>query len=775
MAMSVSSFGTLYPDSGPLSRDHYPKHIDFFNAGAKSRERAILGGNRCITPWTPVEMPRATRRCGEIPVGSSFDVRSWDGDSRCTKSASGVFLKSIEPAFRLHLDNGQFFDCSSRHRVLTLAGWMPTFQLIRSASGLHCYRTEEGSRASYYEDGYLRGEPLRLSSDSVQGKLPSQGSAPPLGQNCGRGDASESRYSRIRAFQEICRFSTLDDPILIADLCGLFEDPTASLDVLWCSGLRRDLSLLAIELSRKRACAEVPDHRSLCVESLAGRHGSPFFQETLSRGFPKTRNGRQSSSWCSPSSPFLESLQDAPHMEMFFPSDHYPLLGGNKIVSVVCLGIQPIMDFTVEQTHCYESGGVIHHNTGKTHLGSYEAVCHLTGLYPSWWEGKRFTKPTRGWAAGDTAKTVRDILQAKLCGTVDEPDSGMIPRSLIRDVSRKTHIADAYETVYVEHVTGGTSVLSLKSYDQKRKSFQGTSQDWIWLDEEVDEDIYGECVMRTMKTSTFGGGIIYLTFTPLKGLTPVVLLYLPDGEHATTDRVVVMMGWDDVPHLEKAEIDELYRKTPAHLRDARSKGIPQLGSGAIYPVEESTILVDPFEVPRHWPRGYGMDVGWNATAAMFAAFDRENQILYFTSEYKRGEAEPSVHAEVIKGRAKGWPGFIDPAAKGRSQSDGKQLLVQYRALGLDLQIAGNSVEVGISDIWDLMTAGRLKVFKNLEQWKAERRLYRRDTKGIVVKEKDHLMDAGRYLNSRRDLMRVISAPKTVSSGNKQGGSLSWVR
>ena len=66
-------------------------------------------------------------------------------------------------------------------------------------------------------------------------------------------------------------------------------------------------------------------------------------------------------------------------------------------------------------------------------------------------------------------------------------------------------------------------MLTLKSYEQGRKKFQGTEIDLVWLDEEPPEDVYSECVTRTMTT----GGIVYLTFTPLEGLSNVVMSFLP--------------------------------------------------------------------------------------------------------------------------------------------------------------------------------------------------------------------------------------------------------
>jgi len=35
-----------YPDEGPHRRELYPKHLEFFKAGATRRERALLAANR---------------------------------------------------------------------------------------------------------------------------------------------------------------------------------------------------------------------------------------------------------------------------------------------------------------------------------------------------------------------------------------------------------------------------------------------------------------------------------------------------------------------------------------------------------------------------------------------------------------------------------------------------------------------------------------------------------------------------------------------------------
>lgn len=397
---------------------------------------------------------------------------------------------------------------------------------------------------------------------------------------------------------------------------------------------------------------------------------------------------------------------------------------------------------------------------GKTEgAGGYELVCHITGMYPPWWQGRRFSRANMWWAAGDTRETVRDILQRKLLGKPGEYGTGLVPRdSIIR--TAPGFIPDAVASIWVKHVSGGTSVVQFKSYDQGREAFQGTEQDGIWLDEEPPQDVYTECLLRTMTNN----GMVMLTFTPLRGMSEVVLAFLPNGafpEKEDASKAVINATWDDVPHLTEQAKTELLAAIPPFQRDARSKGLPQLGAGQIYPIPESAFVVEPFEIPRFWPRAYGLDVGWNWTAAVFGATDREADIDYIYSVYKAGQLEPAIHASAIKARGP-LPGAIDPASRGRSQVDGKQLIEEYRGQGLDLHLAQNAVEAGIFAVWERLTTGRLKLFRGAcDPLIAEMRLYRRDEKGKIVKENDHACDGLRYYEmTGREIARAPTSRKT---------------
>lgn len=162
---------------------------------------------------------------------------------------------------------------------------------------------------------------------------------------------------------------------------------------------------------------------------------------------------------------------------------------------------------------------------GKTIAGGGELTWHLTGRYPDWWQGKTFDRAITALAAGDTSQTTRDIIQTKLLGglwNTPEFGTGLIP---LHDLGKPTPargVANLYEEIRVKHVSGDWSRLMLRSYDQGRRIFQGTEQDVVWADEEVPKDVYDEALIRTMTTR----GIVMMTFTPLSGLTELVISFL---------------------------------------------------------------------------------------------------------------------------------------------------------------------------------------------------------------------------------------------------------
>lgn len=384
---------------------------------------------------------------------------------------------------------------------------------------------------------------------------------------------------------------------------------------------------------------------------------------------------------------------------------------------------------------------------GKTIAGSFEVAMHATGKYPAWWKGRRFEKPTTGWVAGVTSETTRDNVQRLLLGRPGDYGTGSIPgKSLVGTVAARG-VADLVDTVTVRHTSGGLSRIMLKTYEKGREKWQGETLDYVWFDEEPPSDIYTEGLTRTNAT----GGFVFLTFTPLLGMSDVVMRFLSTTrDEGAVDRSVTTMTIDDAPHYTPEQRRQIIASYPAHEREARAKGIPTLGSGRVFPVAEDKIAVESFEIPKHWAQIGGIDFGWDhPTAGVKLAWDRDTDTVYVAAAYRVREATPLIHAAALKEWGNltwAWPHDGLQHDKG----SGEQLAEQYRKHGLTLTVeratfqdGSNGVEAGVMDMLDRMETGRLKVFRHLSEWLEEFRLYHRED-GKIVKERDDLLSATRY-------------------------------
>lgn len=201
----------------------------------------------------------------------------------------------------------------------------------------------------------------------------------------------------------------------------------------------------------------------------------------------------------------------------------------------------------------------------------------------------------------------------------------------------------------------------------------------------------------------------------------------------------------------REEADAIVASYPKHERDARSRGIPVLGSGRIFPIEQEAIETDPVDIPGYWMQIGGIDFGWDhPTAAVKLVWDRDADVVYVTQAYRASEETPVVHAAALKPWGAALPFAWPHDGLQHDKGSGEELASQYRENGLNMlperatfEDGGNGVEAGLMDMLDRMRTGRLKVYKHLNDWFSEFLLYHRKD-GKVVKEYDDLMAATRY-------------------------------
>ncbi|ANL02690.1 terminase large subunit protein [Rhizobium phage RHEph18] len=400
---------------------------------------------------------------------------------------------------------------------------------------------------------------------------------------------------------------------------------------------------------------------------------------------------------------------------------------------------------------------------GKTLAGAAEAAMHLTGRYPDWWKGKRFDRPIVMLAGSESYELTRDGVQRLLIGppmNEEEWGTGYIPKADIIATTRRSGVSGALDSVTVRHVSGGASTLLFKAYEQGRGKWQANTVDFVWFDEEPPEDVYFEGITRTNATR----GLIAVTFTPLKGMSTVVARYILEK---SPDREVITMTIDDAEHYTPEERQRIIDSYPPHEREARTKGIPSLGSGRIFPVPEEDITVSPFAIPKHWVQIAGIDFGWDhPTAAACLAWDRDADVIYVTKNYRKREAPVHTHAAALKPWGS-WLPWSWPHDGNNDVAAGENLASQYKAQGMPFlaeratfEDGSNSVEAGLMDMLDRMVTGRWKVFSTCSEWFEEFRLYHRKD-GKVVKERDDVLSASRYALMMKRFARI------------EGGDTNW--
>lgn len=422
------------------------------------------------------------------------------------------------------------------------------------------------------------------------------------------------------------------------------------------------------------------------------------------------------------------------------------------------------------EDHLYiTSGFMLTHNTV---CGSMETCFHLTGRYPEWWKGHRIEprinastgeKEITIWVIGTDTKTVRDSLQSKIIGTeAKEFTDGCLHPDLIdrKGIIKSRGVTGLVDTVYVKHISGCMCKLQFRSYEQGRENLQSATVDACYCDEEPPSDIIGEIRARLGAT----GGFLYIAFTPLKGMTPLVQEF---WNRDNPDKFLVCMSIYEANHYTPErlrKIESKYAGLSEAERQARMNGIPTMGSGVVYPIDDKDLYWDYVgEIPQTWERIGGLDFGRgdHPTALTWLARDPVTDIVYLYDALKVTRNSIAENASLIRKRG-AWIPFAYPHDLMRDsgvtvsrdklkQTEGYRYKQMYEDEGVTLTptnaktVDGSTrVEVGIVELRQRMLQGRFKVAKHLSEWFKEKQVYRYGEDGKPIKEKDDLLDSTRY-------------------------------
>ena len=693
-----------------LTYKPYPKQLEFHNSLAD--ERILSGGNQRIPLRTKILTPDGWRVSGELRVGDKVFTHKGE-----VTEIEAITEASIAPMYRMEFNDGTTADSSDDHQWLVIDGRgretvRSTLELTKIVGrrAIPLTAAIEYAEREYEELPYCVGVVAKIAGG--------------IGEEYLRGSIAQRKEllaglidsdGHIDKEGRVCYYTASER--LAADVCDLM----------------RGLGCKVRCARRERGKYVSYDIRGRC--------------------------------------PFKPNKVKAEHEWRYVDKLDYRT---KTIKRIEYVGEEVQRCYRVKsETHTFIIDDyVATHNCGKTIAGCMEMAFHLTGNYPAWFKGHKIeprTNVTSGekeiscWVIGTDTKTVRDSLQAKLVGTVaKEFTDGCIHADLIdRDsVIMARGVTGLVGTIYIRHKSGCKAKLQFRSYEQGRGNLQSATVDACYCDEEPPSDIMGEIRARLGAT----GGFLYMAFTPLSGMTPLVQEF---WAHDNPDKFLVCLSAYEALHYSPEKLRKLeskYAGLSESERQARMNGIPTMGSGVVFPVDDKDIWFDyEGKIPETWERIGGLDFGRgdHPTAVVWCARDPMTDTVYVYDCIETIRKSVAENASLMRRRGAWIPisyphdlmrdSGVSVSNDKLKQTEGYRYKQMYEDEGVTLTptnaktVEGSTkVEVGICEMRQRMLEGRLKVAKHLSEWFKEKQTYRYGEDGKPIKEKDHLLDATRY-------------------------------
>jgi phage terminase large subunit-like protein len=396
--------------------------------------------------------------------------------------------------------------------------------------------------------------------------------------------------------------------------------------------------------------------------------------------------------------------------------------------------------------------------TGKTLCCAAEVCWHLTGLYPIWWRGKQFTKPIRCWVVGESSTLMRDTVQKHLCGGRDEFGQGLIPlESFPKSPIMVSGGTGAMDTAFVKHHTDGkmdgTSSVSFKSFEMRRERLQSETIDLVWIDERPSEQIYSELLARTSAAD----GHIIVSYTPIGEGAAAGITYRFLSEPSADRSVHRITGGEakNISEVRRAELGGQYTEAE---RETRLEGIPQLGSGPVFPVELLPTMIktfNPDDIPSWARHCVGIDFGFDHPfAAVYIAWAHDTGNVWVIDSFRMERSSALYHVQRVHSMTKGLRIPIAYPHDGHVHDKGSGLALagQYKNFGANMMASHavnhgaktNNVEPALEEMRELMFTGKLAIAGHNTELIEELRHYHRDEDFRVVKTNEDLVSALRY-------------------------------
>ena len=179
-----------------------------------------------------------------------------------------------------------------------------------------------------------------------------------------------------------------------------------------------------------------------------------------------------------------------------------------------------------------------------------------------------------------------------------------------------------------------------------------------------------------------------------------------------------------------------------------------LGAKEAYTVRESDFVVQPFRMPDHWPRAMGMSSTASGICAVWLALDMPNNTVYLYTEHMRESGEPSSHIRAITARGAVRAIYVHDTSK----EEALAMAGLYQGNGIKFAALAKCAEADLTQITELLSSGRLKVFSTMQKWIADYRRYREQGK---FEDAPLLAITGPLVRLRDNVAQVVAGAAVV--------------
>jgi phage terminase large subunit-like protein len=408
--------------------------------------------------------------------------------------------------------------------------------------------------------------------------------------------------------------------------------------------------------------------------------------------------------------------------------------------------------------------------SGKSLCGAAEVAWWLLGCHPF----LHFVneRPRRVWVLTPEYRIIFEGIWRHLRPDAEDYNGmGFLPRECIKKIGAKIPGYDipSFVEVYWKNTKRISRIdfISTEGGESGRRRVQSAAIDLLAIDEEIDDNIFTELMVRLLATD----GRMIITATLVRS-EPAVVEIEELAEIGDPKVCVITLDTEENEHLApEAKRDVISLLSPEE-REIRIHGKSRRMVGRIYNLSNDH-RVERFTIPDNWLIYNCLDPGQRVFAGLWQAVNPDNKDSYLVAEmylrnieglHQVAEEIERIETEVIpKSDGRRIPDLrlIDPAAKQKLVTGQASVQAQLSQYNILCSPAYNDIESGImatQDVFANNTLGypTLRVFQDLQNFFTEIKNYKipkdrskttsNETPAKPLKRKDHLMDCLRYIN-----------------------------